>query len=232
MATTDGDPRWRQRVADRSLRSARARAVTRSDRFIDAATELLSETGRIDFTVQEIVERSQMSLRAFYQHFGSKDELLLALFEEVIRSFITRLRADVERYDDPVARMEAVVTGLFSNVEGSASPSTRALTLYHLRLAESHPNEFAHALAPQVELVLEIIEAGVAGGQFRQDIEPRQLAMIVMQCLVSALQMNVLGIHMTGVEVAAADLCGFCLSGLRPPPSRRPLRRGSRPLGR
>jgi len=67
------------------LRTARAKAASRSDRFIQTAVELLSETGRTDFTVQELVERSKTSLRSFYQHFGSKDELLLALFEEVIR---------------------------------------------------------------------------------------------------------------------------------------------------
>jgi AcrR family transcriptional regulator len=98
-----GDARWRERAVERSLRSARARAVSRSDRFIVAATELLGETERTDFTVQEIVERSKMSLRSFYQHFGSKDELLIALFEEVIKAYITRLRTDVEQFEDPPA---------------------------------------------------------------------------------------------------------------------------------
>ena len=229
-----GDTRWKERAVERSTRTARARAASRSDRFIAAATELLDETERTDFTVQEIVERSQMSLRAFYQHFASKDELLLALFEEAIRAYITRLRVAVEGHDQPVAQMEAFITGLYGTVEGTTTPSTRALTLYHLRLAESRPNEFAHALAPQIELLMEVIEAGVASGQFRGDIEPPQLAMIVMQCLVSALQMNVLGIHLTGAKVTADDLAAFCLAGLRPPasPPRRPLRRGSRPLAR
>lgn len=58
--------------------------VTRADRFIKTAVEILGETGRTDFTVQEVVARSKTSLRAFYQHFASKDELLLALFERTI----------------------------------------------------------------------------------------------------------------------------------------------------
>ena len=39
-----------------------------------------------DFTVQEVVERSGQSLRSFYQYFAGKYELLLALFEESVRS--------------------------------------------------------------------------------------------------------------------------------------------------
>src|ERR1700740_1985314 len=84
-ATMAAEGSWRERAVERSLRSARAKAVSRSDRFIQTATELLSETGRTDFTAQELVQRSKTSPRSFYQHFGSKDELLLALFEEVIR---------------------------------------------------------------------------------------------------------------------------------------------------
>ena len=51
--------------------------TTRDARFIKTAVEILRETGRTDFTVQEVVARSKTSLRAFYQHFSSKDELLI-----------------------------------------------------------------------------------------------------------------------------------------------------------
>src|SRR5579872_2116714 len=107
-----GDSRWRERALERSLRSARDRALSRSDRFMAAATELVMETNRTDFTVQQIVERSKMSLRSFYQHFASKDELLLALFEEAIRQATARLRLQVDECDDPVERLRAYVIGL------------------------------------------------------------------------------------------------------------------------
>jgi AcrR family transcriptional regulator len=239
MATEHGsdDAQWRERAVERSLRTARARAVTRSDRFITAAMELLSETERTDFTVQEIVERSKMSLRSFYQHFGSKDELLIALFEEALRGYIARLRSIVETHDDPVEQLRAFVTGLYASGEGTP-PGTRALTLFHLQLADSHPAEYANALIPQIDLLMEIIEAGVATGQFRTDVGPRQLAMVLMQTLVSAMHMKVLGIHLAGVKVNAADVWAYCLGGISPPaatPTTR-LRRArtprSRPLAR
>jgi hypothetical protein len=59
--------------------------------------------------------------------------------------------------------------------------------------------------------------------------------MILMQGLVSALQMNVLGIHMTGVKVTSEELWAFCLGGLTPVApmvrrSRRPTPGGGRRL--
>jgi AcrR family transcriptional regulator len=203
------DSRWRERAVERSLRSARARALSRSDRFIKAATELVHETGRIDFTVQEVVERSKMSLRSFYQHFASKDELLLALFEETVRDTMSRLRTYVDKFTDPVDRLRAFVVGLYGTGERDDDPASRALTIFHLQLAESHPTELAQALAPQIDFLAEIVQAGVKSGQLRQDIEPQALVMILMQSLVAALQMQVLEIHMTGVAVTAKQLWAF-----------------------
>jgi len=213
-----GDARWRERALERSLRSARDRALSRSDRFMAAATELMRETDRTDFTVQEIVERSKMSLRSFYQHFASKDELVLALLEEGIRGAIERLRVHVDRHDDPVDRLRTFVTGLSRLTEGDIGAGTnRAFTVYHLRLAESHPTEFSHAIAPQVGLLLEILDAGVATGQFRSDLSTSQLATIVTQTLVSAMHMHVLGVQVADARITGQDLFSFCLGGVTPP---------------
>ena len=217
------DARWRERSLERSLKSARDRAMSRGDRFMAAATELVMETNRTDFTVQQIVERSKMSLRSFYQHFASKDELLLALFEEAIRQATARLRLQVDESDDPVDRLRAYVIGLHDmKDEDPTNQTNRAFTIYHLRLAESHPAEFAHAIAPLVDLLLEIMEAGVAAGRFRDDLPAEQQALILTQTLVSAVQLTVLGVHMAKTNATAEQLFAFCLGGVIAPGSESP----------
>ena len=57
---------------------------SRPKRFMKSALAILGETGRTDFTVLEVVERSKTSLRSFYQHFSTKDELLLALIDKIM----------------------------------------------------------------------------------------------------------------------------------------------------
>jgi AcrR family transcriptional regulator len=215
--TARTDTGWRERAVERSLRNARARAMSRSDRFIAAAHQLLRETGRTDFTVQEVVERSRMSLRSFYQHFASKDDLLLALFEELIRDWIDRLRDSVFRSDDPVEQLRAYVLGMYGTLEAVEHAPSRALTIYHLRLAESHPSEFAQALSPQIDLLNEVLEAGVASGQFRRDIEPVQMSMILTQTLVATLHMSVLGAHWAGAPVGQDALWAFCYGAVAVP---------------
>ena len=83
-------------------RPGTARAEERVQRFLDAALELMmqNDTGK-DFTVQDVVERSGQSLRSFYQYFAGKHELLLALFEESVRSTAEHLQEVVDEVDDP-----------------------------------------------------------------------------------------------------------------------------------
>src|ERR1700688_3795694 len=100
---------WREQAVARSLDSARLRAETRVQRFLDAAIELFNSGSGRDFTVQEVVDRSGQSLRSFYQYFGGKHELLLALFEESVRSTAEFLRQRVAGEDDPLGRIHRFV---------------------------------------------------------------------------------------------------------------------------
>ena len=82
----------RELAVARVLDPARARAETRIQRFLDAALELMNTSPDREFTVQEVVERSGQSLRSFYQYFEGKYELLVALFEDSVRSTAETLR--------------------------------------------------------------------------------------------------------------------------------------------
>jgi AcrR family transcriptional regulator len=225
-AETERASSWRDRAVERSLRSARAKAVSRSDRFIQAAIEILTETGRTDFTVQELIERSKTSLRSFYQHFSGKEELLLALFEEVIGTSVAEWREEIEPITDSLEALHLLVDRIHGHAgQQSDNRIQRALAVYHLQLAESRPMEYARVLAPLRELILELVQRGVAvDGRFRDDIGPEALAMIMMQTVVGAAHMHALGAEPSGLRLDTEQLWAFCASGLigTPPNARSP----------
>src|SRR6476646_2371493 len=109
MAETSSPPgadeaEWRQRAVARSLNAARSRAEQRVQRFLDAAFALIDETGSTELTIKEVIDRSKQSLRAFYQYFDGKDELLLALFEETVHEATDDLAAIVDATSDLLDR--------------------------------------------------------------------------------------------------------------------------------
>lgn len=175
---------------------------------------MLSETGSLDFTVSELVERSKMSLRSFYQHFASKEDLLLAVFEEAIRGYVLELRRTIDAAEDPLDKLRAYVTGFYGAGESGDRSTSAALSRYLLGLTSSNPSEVARVLEPQIALLREIIDAGVAAGRLRTDIPAPALTLLVTHTLMSAVEMNVLGSRLAGGTVSAEELWRFCSGGV------------------
>ena len=212
---SNGATQWQERTVERSLKSARQRAISRGHQFIAAAVELLRTTGKADFTVQEVVDRSGMSLRSFYQHFATKDDLLLALVEETVQQHVAAARSRVDAESDPAAKLSALLTAIFGSPE-TDDPASRGLALFQWHLADSRTEEFAATIQPYLDTVGEIVEAGVADGSFRADIGVPVMSTLVVQTLMSILDMRVLGVGAGTGVVTANDMVQWCLSGLRP----------------
>ena len=191
--------------------------MSRSERFIRAGTELLYETGSLDFTVQDLVERSKMSLRSFYQHFASKDQLLLAVFEEAIRSFVETLRDPIAAEPDPLEQLRIYVISFYGAGQSADRRTTAALTRYLMVLTADDPSELARVLHPQVTLLAEIVDAGVASGSMRRDVPASVLTILVTQTLMAAVETNVLGTQLMGEPVGAGELWSFCRAAVAAP---------------
>jgi AcrR family transcriptional regulator len=203
-----------ERSVTRSLTVARARAVDRYERLVGAAFDLLAETGSTDFTLQDVAVRAKVSLRAFYQHFSSRDDLLLAVFEHGIASSRPVLAEAMARHADPVEALHAYVTTFFGLVFDDEHPQNRPLTAHHLHLAQTNPSALARALAPRDELLLGALRRGVEAGVFRSDIDVGSLALLLSQTLTAIVHTNVLGTHVVGAPLDVDTVWAFCLGAV------------------
>jgi len=208
--------KWQERTVEHSLKGARQRAISRGGKFIVAANELILKTGKADFTVQDVVDSSGMSLRSFYQYFATKDDLLLALVEEAVEGYVANIRTRIEAVEDPVEKLRILVRTMFSSAERT-NRSSRGMVLFAWHLADTRTEEFSSIFAPQVETVIEILEAGVATGAFRSDIEVPVLAGLVVHTLVSVIDMRILGVKLTPRVINVDDMVGWCLAGVMAP---------------
>ncbi|WP_343603132.1 hotdog fold thioesterase [Mycobacterium sp.] len=188
--------------------------LTRADSFIKTAVEILGETGRTDFTVQEVVARSRTSLRAFYQHFPGKDELLLALVDRTMAQSAQTWRAETTGLDSAAA-MKLVIDRIGAQPESSTQDSlNRALSLYNQHLAETRPRDYARVLSPLHGLIRDIVARGIIEGVFRPGLDAGTAAAIVMQTVLGALRLHWLGAELTGAPIDAGQLHDFCVRAL------------------
>jgi AcrR family transcriptional regulator len=181
-----------------------------------SALEILGETGRTDFTVLAVVERSKTSLRSFYQHYSTKDELLLALVENIMSESAARWRTDLEDLDAVTALrvlIERISTPAASTKQDSIN---RGLTFYNDHLAETLPREYARVLSPLHVLLSDIIAAGIAEGVFREasGTDTDTASALIMQTVLGALRLRVLGAELNGAPVEGIDIFQFCVRSL------------------
>jgi AcrR family transcriptional regulator len=187
---------------------------SRASRFMRSALAILGETGRTDFTVLEVVERSKTSLRSFYQHFSTKDELLLALIDKIMAESTQKWREETTGLDSTAALrllIDRICAPAASTTQDSINPG---LTFYNDHLAETLPGEYARVLLPLHQLIQDILNRGIAEGTFRSDLNVEATAALTMQTVLGAMRLRVLGAELNGVPIDANHIYEFCTKGL------------------
>lgn len=189
----------------------------RAGRFMKSALAILGETGRTDFTVLEVVERSKTSLRSFYQHFSTKDELLLALIDAIMTESTQRWRTETAGMPGPEALRLLIDRITLPAVTSTQDSINRGLTFYNDHLAESLPGEYARVLAPLHDLVSDILRRGMSEGTFRASVDVETTAALIMQSVLGAMRLRSLGVELNRVPIEGKHIYDFCIGGLNQP---------------
>ena len=213
----DGNgPGWRHRAVSKSLSAARTRAEQRVQGLLDAAFELIDERGTTQFTIQEVVDQSKQSLRGFYQYFDSKDELLFALLEEVIRESLKDLQSAVDSETKPLERLRAFTIRLHEWCDPLGTRRKRGahnripISEFSMQLALKDPERLAAAMAPISRMLIDAIKA--AAGSLRVT-DTQRAAMLIQQTVMYGWLMNRF-VPDSRPRVTAEDAWEFCLHGL------------------
>jgi AcrR family transcriptional regulator len=219
----DAPLRRRDLAVARSLDSARVRSEGRVQRFLDAGFELLAsaESGK-EFTVQEVVDRSGQSLRSFYQYFAGKHELLLALFDEAIRSTADRLDEQVSREATALDRLHCFVVEYFRMClpapKGRASKNnpTPVMAEFSHELLTAHQDEASRAFVPLVTLLEKVLADAVEAGDVRPKLDRQETAGLMLSTIMfnAAYAPTISGTQRRDGTRAAEEMWEFVSGGI------------------
>jgi AcrR family transcriptional regulator len=153
-SVTHSTPAWADRAAaqSRSVQRSKARSIEQAQTIVAAARRLL-ETEGSGFTTQQLSKAAGMALQTFYRHFESKDQLLLAVFEEFQIEAAVRLQEAARELPDPVSRLHFYIVSALHSLDGTAGAAPRFITAEHWRLYQLFPAEMAKANQPFADLI-------------------------------------------------------------------------------
>ncbi|WP_327120912.1 TetR/AcrR family transcriptional regulator [Nocardia sp. NBC_01730] len=214
MNSATEDPAWKQRAVERSIRTAKLRAEQRVQRFLDAAQAIILENGTMDFTVQEVVERSRQSLRSFYLQFDGKHELLVALFEEALINAADQIRTVAASRPDPLDRLAVAVQLLFDLSRPDPTAQRPLFTDFAPRLLVTHPAQVKVAHAPLLALFVDLVNDAAAAGELRPGLNPRRVAAMTMQTVMFTARSGGNLDDATARPITAEEVWKFCATGV------------------
>ena len=146
-----------------------ARVVDKEARragIVAAANRVFAERGVARATVADIVRSAGVAQGTFYLYFASKDELVLAVAEEMVQRLIDGIRVAASANGASAVEKLLALGRLLGGVE--SSPDSRELVeLLHRPENRTLHDRLAEQITPRlVPLVESIVEQGVAEDLF------------------------------------------------------------------
>ena len=137
-------PRALDAAVERALEAQRAAYAAEAERLVRAALALIRERGDLEPPVAAIVKRARLSNHAFYRHFRSKHELLVAVLDHGIALLEDSLRARMAAAPTPTERVRTWLRGMLAQaLDARGAAATRPFALARSQLARHYPDEVA-----------------------------------------------------------------------------------------
>ena len=152
-----------------------SRKFRRRDEILRAATDLFSEKGYHEVTMEEIAEEMGVSKGTIYNYFSSKENLYLEILKESFEAIEALLHEEVENSDPAPLKLRKLLAAIFAFYRQNLKV-LRILSRDETHLLKEHFELTEKWRTRRVRLYEKIIEKGIDEGSFvRQNPRLRAL---------------------------------------------------------
>jgi AcrR family transcriptional regulator len=191
------------------------------ERVLTAGKACFEKDGVEGASLREVARQAHTSIGMIYYYFPTKDDLFLAVVEEVYAALLHDLETafGVDAAHEERLRRVYLRLGALTDQERSVIRLVAREALVSSQRFERIMERFRRGHVP---LVLEFVSSGLRGGVLRQDLHP----FVAMACVLSVggLAQTVLGvlrqsIPLPATEAVTEQLLSVVWRGLTQPPS-------------
>lgn len=159
-------------------RKTKEEALKTRETILDAAVQMFSVWGVSRTTLAQIAQEAGVTRGAIYWHFKNKDDLLSALWEQLLLSFqpITRASENPEQ-PDPLGQLKQTYLGFFLELKENSQLSK----IYQILISKSETVEdtgtlYRHRVRCRQEgedVIGRILRNAILKGQLPEDLDVR-----------------------------------------------------------
>jgi len=150
------------------------------DRILLSARTLFAGGGYENTTTSQIARTAGTSESQLIKHFGSKEGLLEAIFEQAWQRLVPAFRPLLEGDGSPLDKLTAVIDLMFEALEGDQEMRTLLLLEGRRIRRHGHMVVLSRGFTQMVTVVDTILGEMRAAGQLREDLHPEAVRSALM----------------------------------------------------
>ena len=151
----------------------RADARANRARLIAAAHEVLRERG-VEAEIKEIAERAGVGVGTFYRNFPTKEDLIVAIAQEMFDA-IAAVTDAAQAEDDPIDALRVLIAGGLATVQRFGD----LMEMLHGMMPPGCKEQIIGSIDPLAR-VAAVIQKGIDAGLYRPDIDTELVATSVI----------------------------------------------------
>lgn len=191
-----------------------ARSTNKRERILRSAVEVFARTGYFNAKVSEIAREAGVADGTIYLYFQGKEDLLLTIFRENARGYLSALRDELANLDRAADRIRLAIR---FQLEKLGSDRAMAVVFQvELRQSLKFMSRLSHEeVADYLNLLRTIVEQGQKESIFRTEIHPQLAAKAIFGILDEMVTSWILSEKEYRLEDQADQIADFVLHGLQ-----------------
>ena len=194
------------------------RASSKRERILRAAVEVFARSGYFNAKVAEIAKTAGVADGTIYLYFEGKEDLLVTIFREHTRSYLSSLRSELATIRRPEERLRAAIRHHLESLGRD-----RALAVVYqveLRHSLKFMSLFSQEeVADYLEMLRAIVEEGQSEEVFRRTLHPQLVAKAIFGILDEMVTSWMLSEKHYVLEDQAEQIAELVLTGVLRPSS-------------
>ena len=140
-------------------------------RIIEAATKVFAKKGFYKAKISEIAREAQVADGTIYIYFENKDDILICLFEEQMKTVLDNMVIQLSVESDPIKKLEKFALAHLQLVEQNKNMAE--IIQVEVRQSSKFMKEYRNdPFVQYLELIADVIRQGQKEGLFKKEIIP------------------------------------------------------------
>jgi TetR/AcrR family fatty acid metabolism transcriptional regulator len=154
------------------------KTIDKRSLILDAALRTFAKRGYSETKVAEIAAEAGVAEGTLYNYFQSKEELLLALFDEKWNIIINDIRKKINRLEDPNDKLKAIFTSIVSMFR----KNRQLAELFMIDMKQSNiflNNYTINRIVEFLDIIESVLIEGKNKGLYKKNLDTRVARMII-----------------------------------------------------